>query len=357
MAALTFAGVRKDYGEVRALRGLDLEVRDGEFIVLVGPSGCGKTTILRLAAGLEAATGGTISIGSRDVTKVPPAERKVSMVFQTYALFPHLTVSENIGFGLAARRVPREERRREVLRAAETVGCADLLARRPHQLSGGERQRVALARALVRHPDVFLLDEPLSNLDAQLRVEMRAELRRLHQRVGATMVYVTHDQVEALTMGDRVAVLREGLVQQVGPPDEIYRRPTNRFVAGFIGSPAMNFLPASFDADAGRLHAGPFAIVAPDLAPRLAGRRLEVGIRPEHVVVRHDESGARAEVQIAESTGSETFLHLVAAGHRLIARVEPDLRPAPGTVLHVDARAGGVYVFDEESGAALAGGP
>src|SRR5688572_31193592 len=244
MADLRYAGVRKDYGEVRALRGLDLDAVDGEFLVLVGPSGCGKSTALRTAAGLEEVTEGSIHIGDRDVTHVRPAERNVSMVFQSYALFPHLSVAENIGFGLKARRVRPGRAKVKVWAAAELVGCDALLERKPYQLSGGERQRVALARALVREPDVFLLDEPLSNLDAQLRVQMRAELKRLHRRVGATMVYVTHDQVEALTMGDRVAVLQDGVVQQVGSPDEIYEQPANRFVGRFIGSPAMNLFPA-----------------------------------------------------------------------------------------------------------------
>jgi len=241
MAGLSLAGVGKSYGSVLALRGLDLEVAEGELMVLVGPSGCGKTTTLRVVSGLEAATEGSVRIGDRDVTALPPAERNVSMVFQTYALFPHMTVARNVGFGLAARGLPSDERRRRVEEAAALVGCGALLDRRPFQLSGGERQRVALARALVREPDVFLLDEPLSNLDAQLRAHMRAELKRLQRRLATTALYVTHDQVEALTLGDRVAVLREGALQQVGTPDEVYRRPANRFVARFMG--AADFLP------------------------------------------------------------------------------------------------------------------
>ena len=259
MASLSFADVWKEYGEVQALRGLDLEVPDGELITIVGPSGCGKSTALRSAAGLEEVTRGAISIGGRDVTKVPAGKRNVSMVFQSYALFPHLTVKENIAFGLAARRVPEAD-----AGAASAVGggarraARDLFDRHPYQLSGGERQRVALARALVRRPDVYLLDEPLSNLDAQLRVRMRAELKQLHQRLGSTMVYVTHDQVEALTLGDRVAVLNEGVLQQVATPTEIYRRPVNRFVGTFIGSPAMNVLPLE-NVD-GVFRAGPFVL-------------------------------------------------------------------------------------------------
>jgi len=347
VAKLEYAGVHKRYGEVAALRGLDLEADDGELLVLVGPSGCGKTTALRVAAGLEDVSQGTIGIGGRDVTSLPPAERNVAMVFQSYALFPHLTVAENVGFGLRARRVPRAEAAARVEAAASSVGCQALLERKPHELSGGERQRVALARALVREPDVFLLDEPLSNLDAQLRVEMRAELRRLHDRLGATMVYVTHDQVEALTMGDRVAVLDAGVLQQVGDPDEVYRRPANRFVATFLGSPAMNVLPARVED--GRLRAGPFAFDAP---PDVRGRRLEVGIRPEHVALTVD--GTPAVVEVVEAAGNETFLHLDAAGHRLVARAGPDERPAVGSTVAVAvAVPGRVHVFDADTGDAL----
>jgi multiple sugar transport system ATP-binding protein len=347
MARLDYATVHKRYGDVVALRGLDLEVDDGELLVLVGPSGCGKTTALRTAAGLEDVSAGTIRIGGRDVTGLPPAERNVAMVFQSYALFPHLTVAENVGFGLRARRVPRAEAGERVEAAARVVGCDALLERRPHELSGGERQRVALARALVREPDVFLLDEPLSNLDAQLRVEMRAELRRLHDRLGATMVYVTHDQVEALTMGDRVAVLSAGALQQVGDPDEVYRRPANRFVATFLGSPAMNVLPATVED--GRLRAGPFAFDAP---PEAAGRRIEVGIRPEHIALT--VGGAPAVVEVVEAAGNETFLHLDAAGRRLVVRAGPDERPAVGSTVAVAvAVRGRVHLFDAESGDAL----
>jgi multiple sugar transport system ATP-binding protein len=345
--ALAFENVHKQYGQVAALRGFDLVAEDGELLVLVGPSGCGKTTALRTAAGLEDVSEGTIRIGGRDVTRLLPADRNVAMVFQSYALFPHLSVAENIGFGLRARRVARPEARERVDAAARVVGCDDLLERRPHELSGGERQRVALARALVREPDVFLLDEPLSNLDAQLRVEMRAELRRLHDRLAATMVYVTHDQVEALTLGDRVAVLSDGVLQQVGRPDDVYRRPVNRFVATFLGTPAMNLLRATL-AD-GRLRAGPFAFEVP---PGVGERELEVGIRPEHVALVAD--GAPAVVELVETAGNETFLHLNADGQRLVARTGPDQRPAVGSTVAVGVSVPGrVHVFDAESGEAL----
>ena len=346
-AALELEGVHKRYGDVAALRGLDLRVGAGELLVLVGPSGCGKTTALRAAAGLEEVTEGTIRIGGRDVTRLLPAARNVAMVFQSYALFPHLNVAENIGFGLRARRVARDETRERIATAAHVVGCEALLERKPHELSGGERQRVALARALVREPDVFLLDEPLSNLDAQLRVEMRAELRRLHDRLGATMVYVTHDQVEALTMGDRVAVLSEGVLQQVGEPDEVYRRPANRFVATFVGSPAMNVLPAEPDGD--RMRAGPFTF---DRPPGVGDRPVEIGIRPEHLALVPE--GAPAVVEVVEIAGNETFIHLDAGGIRLVARVGPEQRPAVGsTVALAVTIPGRIHVFDADTGVAL----
>ena len=350
MAGLRFAGVRKDYGSVRALRGLDLDVEPEELIVLVGPSGSGKSSALRLAAGLEDVTEGSIHIGGRDVTKVPPADRNISMVFQSYALFPHLTVAENIGFGLRARRVPRNETRVKVESAAQTVGCGALLERRPHELSGGERQRVALARALVREPDVFLLDEPLSNLDAQLRVNMRGELKELHQRVGGTMVYVTHDQVEALTLGDRVAVLRNGELQQLGTPDEIYLRPANRFVARFIGSPAMNLFRGRFED--GALRAGPFVFSPAPEEGHLRKREIEVGVRPEHVRVTRSR-GERARVHVLEVAGSETFLHLVADGEPLIARVPSHRRPEAGETVRVSADLDHAYFFDAATGEGL----
>jgi ABC-type sugar transport system ATPase subunit len=349
---LTFSGVQKAYGDIRALQGLDLEVADGEFMALVGPSGCGKTTALRVAAGLEEVTSGTIRIGSRDVTRISPVKRNVSMVFQSYALFPHLSVAENIGFGLAVRRVPKGETGKRVAQAAELVGCADLLGRKPFQLSGGERQRVALARALVREPEVFLLDEPLSNLDAQLRVHMRAELKRLHQRLRRTMLYVTHDQVEALTLGERVAVLRDGVLQQVGSPDEVYRAPVNRFVATFIGSPAMNLLPARLESEG--LRAGPFTLRPPVGSERLEGKALQLGIRPETLVVSlNGAAGFPAEVQVVEAAGNETFLHLGLGELSMVARAGADLRPAIGATVHVDVPRRKAYLFDAESGRTL----
>jgi len=352
MAGLVYAAVRKDYGDVAALRGLELDVADGELLVFVGPSGSGKSTALRLAAGLEEVTAGTVHIGTRDVTRLAPAERNVSMVFQSYALFPHLTVGENIGFGLRARGVPRGDTVRAVEDAARIVGCDALLGRKPHELSGGERQRVALARALARRPDVFLLDEPLSNLDAQLRVDTRAELKRLHATLGTTMVHVTHDQLEALTLGTRVAVIDAGVLQQVGTPAEIYERPSNRFVARFVGSPPMNMLPAALED--GFLRAGPFAF-DPEVL-RLGSRAaVEIGIRPEHVAVVRSGDGVSAIVDVVEDAGSETFAHVRASGTRLVARVSPGLALEPGATVRIHIAARNLYIFERETGVALGG--
>jgi ABC-type sugar transport system ATPase subunit len=310
-------------------------------LVVVGPSGSGKTTALRIAAGLESPTAGTVLIQGEDVTRKAPGDRDVAMVFQTHALYPHLSAGQNIGFGLAARRVPRAEVARRVAAAADIARCGSILHRRPAELSGGERQRVALARALIREPAVFLMDEPLSSLDAQVRVAMRAELKRLHRRLGVAMLYVTHDQVEALTLGDRVAVLGDGVVQQVGPPSEIYTWPANRFVATFIGTPAMNL----FDVVDGR--AGPFPI---ELPVELAGRRVQVGVRPEHF-----ELGGpiAAEVEVVEEAGSETYLHLAADGHPIVARFGADVRPPVGERIGLRVMPNHVHVFDADSGDAL----
>jgi multiple sugar transport system ATP-binding protein len=307
--------------------------------VLVGPSGSGKSTALRVAAGLESPTAGRVLLADRDVTALAPGLRDVAMVFQSYALFPHLTVAENIGFGLRARRVPRDEVRARVDEAAAAVSCAELLERRPRELSGGERQRVALARALVREPVAFLLDEPLSNLDAQLRVEMRAELKRLHQRLGATMLYVTHDQVEALTLGSRVAVLGGGRLQQVGTPLDVYRRPTNRFVATFVGTPAMNIWPVVD----GR--AGPFPL---DVGS--PGGRLDAGIRPEHVALGGE---IPARVDVVEEAGSETVVYLLSDGHQVVARVGAETRVEHGDTVGLAFRREHVHLFDGDSGVAL----
>ena len=319
--------VEKRFGDVVALAGVSIEAREGELLVVVGPSGCGKSTLLRCIAGLEAVDAGTVSIRGRDVTRVRPAARNVSMVFQSYALFPHLTARENVGFGLVVRETPKDEVRRRVAEAVALVGIGHLVDRRPYELSGGERQRVALARALVRDPDAYLLDEPLSNLDAGTRVEMRTELRRLHRRVGATMIHVTHDQVEALTLADRVAVMDAGAVRQVGAPAEVYDRPADRVVASFLGTPRMNVLSA----DAAR----PFLDVSPSL---------EVGVRPEHI--RLDGSVTR-RVELVEVAGGDAYVHL--AGD-LVARVASDARPAEGDEIGLGIRREDAHFFEVATG-------
>jgi ABC-type sugar transport system ATPase subunit len=333
VSGVALEGVHRRYGRVHALAGVDLEAVDGELLVVLGPSGSGKTTLLRAVAGLEAVDEGRILIGGRDVTALPPAGRNVSMVFQTYALFPHMTAAENVGFGLAVRDVPRPEARARVQAAAALVGVEHLLDRRPAELSGGERQRVALARALVRDPDAFLLDEPLSNLDAELRVGMRSELKALHARVGATMLYVTHDQTEALTLGDRIAVMRDGGVVQVGTPDEIWRTPANRFVARFVGTPGMNVLAAGTP------------LVPAELPP---GPTLEVGIRPEHV--RVGAEGAEGVVRLVEPVGSEAYLRVDVEGATVVVRVDAQSRPAEGDSVRLSVRREDVHLFDAESG-------
>lgn len=357
MAGVRLSGLSKRYGSIVAVDRVDLDVADGELMVILGPSGSGKTTLLRLVAGLESASDGSVVIGERDVTAVPPGKRDISMVFQNYALFPHLDVAANIGFGLVARHTRPPELHDRVRRAAALVGCGHVLERYPDALSGGERQRVALARAICREPRAFLLDEPLSNLDAQLRVQMRAELRALQQRLGATMLYVTHDQQEGLLLGDRVAVLDRGAVQQVGTPDEVYRRPANRFVAEFVGSPPMNVFPATVGD--GRLTAGPFVFPVPPAATRLDGTRLELGVRPEHLTLSAEPPDGRAvrapvEVRLVESAASETYVHAVSGERSLIIRTGGDARPAAGSTVFVETRLEMCSLFDADTGAAVA---
>jgi ABC-type sugar transport system ATPase subunit len=339
---LELVGVFAAHGPVEVLRDIDLAVARGELLVVLGPSGAGKSTLLRVVAGLQPAPRGWVRIAGRDVTALRPGRRNVSMVFQSYALFPHLTVADNIGFGLIVGDVPKAQTRERVARAAAAVGCGELLHRRPSQLSGGERQRVALARALVREPDVFLLDEPLSNLDAELRVGTRAELRALHDRVGATMVHVTHDQTEALVLGDRVAVMREGRVEQIGTPDEIWRTPRTTFVARFVGSPAMTLLPAD----------GPLRIsgVRPS-ADRLVGLRPEaVRLSADGADAEADAAGAPATVERVEVVGEDAYVYLRAGEHGLTARVRAADRPVPGDPVWVSAAPDDVHHFDAATG-------
>jgi multiple sugar transport system ATP-binding protein len=365
MASVSLHGVRKVFGGPSgqvAVHDATFRVEDGEFVVLVGPSGCGKSTTLRMIAGLESATAGEIRIGDRVVTNVQPQDRDIAMVFQSYALYPHMTVRENLAFGLKLRKMPKREIDQHVRRAAGILGIEEILDRRPKQLSGGQRQRVALGRAIVRDPQVFLFDEPLSNLDAKLRVQMRAELSALHRRLGATMVYVTHDQVEAMTLGDRIVVLNEGVIQQIDSPLALYDSPANRFVAGFLGSPAMNFVEGVVARENGvRFHADrdAFELRLPDpwaraLASR-DGARLTLGIRPENVYASaHRPDGApladmTASVDALEPLGNEIFIHATTGGHRLTARVTPQPLPAPGesVTLSLDLRR--LHFFDGES--------
>jgi multiple sugar transport system ATP-binding protein len=360
MASVRLAGVEKTYpnGHVAA-RGLDIEIADGEFMVLVGPSGCGKSTALRMIAGLETPTAGQVLIGDRDVTGLPPQERDIAMVFQSYALYPHMTVRENLAFGLRMRGATPATIVERVSRVAQALGLEQVLDRKPSQLSGGQRQRVALGRAMVRDPKVFLFDEPLSNLDAKLRVETRAELARLHRRLQATIVYVTHDQEEALTLGGRVTVMRDGLVEQVGPPMDVYRRPASVFVAGFVGSPAMNLLPGVVS-DSGAW-SGPGGMVLPvEGWGRDAGtpRQVTLGVRPHDVeLVAPGAGDVDARVDVVEPRGSELLVHLAlgADGEAGEVRVVAPPEPAIAMEASVGLRCGRrrLHWFDGDSGKRL----
>ncbi|MBW8268768.1 ABC transporter ATP-binding protein [Caldovatus aquaticus] len=356
MATLELVGIRKSFGAAGVLHGIDLSVADGEMVVIVGASGCGKSTLLRIVAGLETPTAGRVLIDGRDVTPLEPAERDIAMVFQNYALYPHMSVFDNMAYGLRIRRVPRAEIRRRVEETAALLGISALLDRRPRQLSGGQRQRVAMGRAIVREPRLFLFDEPLSNLDAKLRVQMRAEIRRLQKRLGVTSLFVTHDQIEAMTLGDRLVVMHEGRAAQIATPMEVWARPADTFVAGFIGSPAMNFLAARL-AEEGRaaaLAAGPVLRFADGPRPGAEGRRLVVGIRPEHVEARAGPEALPLAVDLAEPLGSETVLHgHLPGGESLTARLPGGLAPQAGEVLPLLLPAEALHVFDAETGRRL----
>ena len=357
MAGLQLEQVRKVYdnGQV-AVHGASFDIADGELMVLVGPSGCGKSTLLRMIAGLEEITSGTLRIGDRVVNDVAPKDRDIAMVFQSYALYPHMSVAENLAFGLKLRGMPRAEVERRVAEAAAMLGLEGMLGKRPREMSGGQRQRVALGRALVREPAVFLLDEPLSNLDAKLRHSTRTEIARLHQRLGATMVYVTHDQVEAMTLGQRIVVLDAGRIQQIDTPMALYERPANLFVAGFLGSPAMNVLEGELQATEGlRLVLdGQVDVPLPgaEVPGAWLGRRVALGIRPEHLVPAAE--GLQARVDVVEPVGSEAFLHLDFAGRALVSRLPPQVLPAPGTQLHLRADPAHLHFFDPGDGTRLA---
>ncbi len=357
MAGLTFSGVRKTYPNgVRAVHGIDASVGDGELIVIVGPSGCGKSTLLRMVAGLEAISEGEIRIGERRVNELEPADRNIAMVFQNYALYPHMSVFDNMAYGLRNRRTPRNEIARRVAAAAKTLQLEDLLARRPGQLSGGQRQRVAMGRAIVREPDVFLFDEPLSNLDARLRVQMRLEIRRLQQSLGTTSLYVTHDQVEAMTLADRLIVMNGGVAEQIGRPLDVYRHPATAFVAGFIGSPAMNFLPATVAATgSGVIISGTGHTLTAAVTACEPQRPVLVGLRPEHLLPASEDSAAlKVAVDLVEALGADTLAHGIlpgdGAGPALTVRLEGSRRVDVGDTVPLTVSPDHVHLFDPGNG-------
>jgi multiple sugar transport system ATP-binding protein len=358
MASVTFSKATRLYpGSTRAaVDAIDLEVADGEFLVLVGPSGCGKSTTLRMLAGLEEVNSGDIFIGDRNVTDVPPKDRDIAMVFQNYALYPHMTVAENMGFALKIAGVGKEERATRVLEAAKLLDLEPYLSRKPKALSGGQRQRVAMGRAIVRQPQVFLMDEPLSNLDAKLRVQTRTQIASLQRRLGVTTVYVTHDQTEALTMGDRIAVLKDGVLQQVGTPRDLYEKPQNVFVAGFIGSPAMNLLPADV-VDGGIEFGTAVTSVDRDTVGQANGKSVTVGVRPEDVVVNTTGEGLAVTVDVVEELGADGYLygHTEVDGARvdIVVRVDGRNHPGLGDTIYITPQAHHVHVFDTESGQRL----
>ncbi|WP_163266268.1 ABC transporter ATP-binding protein [Chelativorans alearense] len=368
MAHVVVSQLFKKYGELQVVHGVDFEIGDGEFMVLVGPSGCGKSTILRMIAGLETVTGGEILVNDRVVNDIPPRDRDIAMVFQDYALYPHMSVRQNLGFGLKMRNAPRAEVEAAVRKTAETLQIEALLDRKPKQLSGGQRQRVAIGRAIAREPQLFLFDEPLSNLDAKLRVEMRTQIKRLHMSFKVTSIYVTHDQTEAMTLADRIVVLRDGRIEQVGTPEELYMRPANRFVAGFIGSPTMNFIEAQVVAEGDGLQVAPAG--GPPLAiprsrveryRRHAGRSVILGIRPEDVTNTWTEESRDREsavslnvpVEIAEPLGSDTLIFARLGGAEIVCRASGTTAPASGSTIRLNAHMDRMHLFDPDSGMAL----
>jgi lactose/L-arabinose transport system ATP-binding protein len=348
MSGVTLENVIKRYGETQVIHGVDLQIADGEFCVFVGPSGCGKSTLLRMIAGLEETSAGKINIGTRDVTREDPAERGVAMVFQTYALYPHMTVEENMGFGLKMNGHPKQGIQSKVAEASRILKLDEYLRRKPAALSGGQRQRVAIGRAIVRGPEVFLFDEPLSNLDAELRVEMRVEIARLHQEIGATMIYVTHDQVEAMTLADKIVVLRAGNIEQVGAPLDLYRDPDNKFVAGFIGSPSMNFFEAKVSG--GKIDVpGLGQSVAAIVTLPSDGSAVTVGLRPERIEV--DPNGATHTVELTEALGGVSYAYLTADnGDKMIVEERGDHRSSTGARVGLRFEDRRAMVFDASSG-------
>ena len=366
MAAIELRNLSKHFGDVPAVRGIDLSIADGEFIVLVGPSGCGKTTTLRMIAGLESVSGGAVTFDGEQVNRLPPKGRDIAMVFQSYALYPHMTVFANMAFGLRLSGVDRAQVTERVQAAAKLLNISELLRRRPRELSGGQRQRVAMGRAIVRQPRAFLFDEPLSNLDANLRAQMRVEIKRLHSQLRTTVVYVTHDQVEAMTLADRIVVMRDGEIVQSGPPEEVYHQPVDRFVAGFIGAPKMNFLPSRLVGENGVLSLQ----VADDgteirlpssdaLAPSI-GKEVEIGLRPEHLAIRTSGEGIESgrsfpfPVEVVEPLGAETLVFTTISGAEVVARCDPALHPRPGDRLTAVVDTAQLHLIDPASGRVLA---
>ena len=366
MGALSIRNVRKAYGPTEVLKGINIEVEEGEFLILVGPSGCGKSTLLSMIAGLDTITSGEVHIGGRLVNRLSPKDRDIAMVFQSYALYPNMTVRENISFGLEIRKVPKDEQKKIVDRVAQILQMGHLLDRKPSQLSGGQRQRVAMGRAIARNPTLFLFDEPLSNLDAKLRVEMRTEIKLLHQRVGKTIVYVTHDQIEAMTLGDKIAVMKAGEVQQFGSPQQVYDDPANLFVASFMGSPSMNFVPCQV-VEAGssvgvKLQSNGNSFVFPvdhaaaKLKPSL-GKEVIMGLRPEQITARGERQAqhvAKAKVEITEPTGPDTLVLIHLNGKEVTCRVHPNEARAPGEDMELAFDMSKVVFFDPKSEARIA---
>ncbi len=358
MADVSVRDAYKSYGKTEVLHGLNFDIADGEFVVIVGPSGCGKSTLLRMIAGLEVITSGSIAIGGEVVNDLEPKDRNIAMVFQNYALYPHMSVYRNMSYALRISRTPKEEIDRRVQEAARILQLGELLDRRPGQLSGGQRQRVAMGRAIVREPAVFLFDEPLSNLDAKLRVQMRIEIRRLHDTLGATSIYVTHDQIEAMTLADRLIVMNSGNAEQIGAPLEVYKSPATIFVAGFIGSPPMNFLSGrvSDDDSAVTLSEGHTVAVSGADLGAYAGREVIVGIRPEHLTATAEENGhLTVKIDLVEALGADTLLYGEVGGERVVGRAPHDGRARAGEVVHWGIAAGKAHVFDSASGVRIAG--
>ncbi|TIR50656.1 MAG: sn-glycerol-3-phosphate ABC transporter ATP-binding protein UgpC [Mesorhizobium sp.] len=352
MANLKIANLRKAYGNHSVIHGVDIDIAHGEFVILVGPSGCGKSTLLRMVAGLESITGGEIRIGGNVVNDISPKERDIAMVFQNYALYPNMTVAQNMGFALRLQKAPKADIEQRVSNAASILGLERLLDRYPRQLSGGQRQRVAMGRAIVRDPKVFLFDEPLSNLDAKLRVSMRAEIKALHQRLGSTIVYVTHDQIEAMTMADKIVVMHDGMVEQIGTPLELYDNPANLFVAGFIGSPAMNFIEGTMSATGMKDDSGTIWNVGKSHGA-VAGKAVTLGIRPEHL--RVDPQGYKAKVYVVESTGSETQIIVDIGNARLVCLVRDRMAVRIGDEIGIGFDPAFAHLFDTASGDRLVG--